>query len=154
MAEPRVALLCEGLFTRATAKTAIGALRYAPYPIVAVVDSTRAGEDAASAVGVGAGVPVVASLAEARARGADVVLVGTAAPGGRIPAAYRPILAEALRSGIEVWSGLHERVLDDPALAAASCASRRASSPSAATGCAAPARASSSRWAPTRRWGR
>ena len=119
MAGPRVALLCEGLFTRATAKTAIGALRYAPYPIVAVVDSTRAGEDAASAVGVGAGVPVVASLAEALARGADVVLVGTAAPGGRIPAAYRPILAEALRSGIEVWSGLHERVLDDPALAAA-----------------------------------
>ncbi len=117
----RVALLCEGLFTTATAKTAIGALRYAPYRIVAVVDSTREGVDASAVLGsgVGSGVPVVASLAIARGLGVDVLLVGTAAAGGRLPASYRPILAEALAAGIEVWSGLHERVLDDPDLAAA-----------------------------------
>jgi uncharacterized NAD-dependent epimerase/dehydratase family protein len=114
---PRVAILAEGLFTRATAKTAIGVLRYASYPIVAVVDSTRAGTDAAEHVGVGRGVPVVATVDEAISRGADVLLIGTAAAGGRIPDEYRPLLARALEHGMWVWNGLHERVLTDPGLA-------------------------------------
>jgi uncharacterized NAD-dependent epimerase/dehydratase family protein len=112
----KVALLAEGLFAPATAKTAIGALRYAPYPIVAVIDSTQAGRDAAQVVGIGHGVPVVGTVGEARDRGATAVLIGTAAAGGRIPDAYRPILAEALRSGLDVWNGLHERISADPVL--------------------------------------
>lgn len=128
---PRVALLAEGLFARATAKTAIGVLRYAPYPVVAVIDSTRAGTDAWEHLGGRPGsdltpshaaVPVVATLDDAVARGAQVLLIGTASAGGRIADAYRPILAEALRRGIEVWNGLHERVLDDPALRQAASA--------------------------------
>jgi uncharacterized NAD-dependent epimerase/dehydratase family protein len=115
----KVAILAEGQFAPATAKTAIGVLRYAPFEVVAVVDSTRAGKDAAAYVGVGAGVPVVATVEDALARGATVVLIGTAAPGGRIPDGYRPALARALERGVEVWNGLHERVLADPVLAAA-----------------------------------
>src|SRR5256886_3797929 len=115
----KLAILAEGQFTPATAKTAIGVLRYAPFEVVAVVDSTRAGRDAAGCVGVGAGVPVVASVEEAFARGATVLLIGTAAAGGRIPDGYRPALARALERGAEVWNGLHERVLADPELAAA-----------------------------------
>jgi len=75
--------------------------------------------DAALWVGVGKGVPVVASVDEALARGATVVLIGTAAAGGHIPDGYRPALARALERGVEVWNGLHERVLADPELAAA-----------------------------------
>lgn len=116
---PRVAILAEGLFTRMTAKTAIGVLRYARYPIVAIVDSTRAGTDAAEHVGVGRGVPVVATVDEAISRGAEVLLIGTAAAGGRIPDAYRPFLSRALERGLSVWNGLHERVLSDPHLAEA-----------------------------------
>ena len=117
---PRVAILAEGQFTRASAKTAIGVLRYAPYPVVAVIDSTRAGSDAWEHIG-GSGdpVPVVASVGEAAERRADVILIGTASAGGRIDDRYRPFLADALRRGLEVWNGLHERVLDDPALAEA-----------------------------------
>jgi len=115
----KVAILAEGQFTPATAKTAIGVLRYAPFTVVAVVDSTRAGKDAADCVGVGKGVPVVATVEDAMARGATVLLVGTAAAGGHIPDGYRPGLARALERGVEVWNGLHERVLTDPALAAA-----------------------------------
>jgi uncharacterized NAD-dependent epimerase/dehydratase family protein len=116
---PRVAILAEGQFTRATAKTAIGVLRYATYEVVAVVDSTKAGTDAAGHVGVGRGVPVVATVDEAIARGADVLLIGTAAAGGRIPDSYRPFLSHALERGMTVWNGLHERVLSDPRLAEA-----------------------------------
>ena len=115
----KVAILAEGQFAPATAKTAIGVLRYAPFEVVAVVDSTRAGKDAADCVGVGAGVPVVASVEDALARGATVLLIGTAAAGGRIPDGYRSALAIALDRGVEVWNGLHERVLADPELAAA-----------------------------------
>ena len=113
----RLAILAEGQFTSATAKTAIGVLRYAPFEVVAVVDSTRAGTDASQQVGVGKGVPVVASIDEAIARGADAILIGTAAAGGRIADQYRPHLARALERGVAVWNGLHERVLSDPALA-------------------------------------
>jgi D-glutamate N-acetyltransferase len=115
----KVAILAEGQFARATAKTAIGVLRYAPFEVVAVVDSTRAGKDAAECVGVGEGVPVVASVDDALARGATVLLLGTAAAGGRIPDGYRSAVAAALERGVEVWNGLHERVLADPRLAAA-----------------------------------
>jgi len=41
-------------------------------------------------------IPVVATVDEALARGATVVLIGTAAPGGRIADAYRPHLRHAL----------------------------------------------------------
>src|SRR2546425_7031426 len=115
----KVAILAEGQFARATAKTAMGVLRSAPFEAVAVVDSTRAGTDAAECVGVGRGVPVVADVPTALARGATVLLIGTAAAGGRIPDEYRPALAAALERGVAVWNGLHERVLSDPALAAA-----------------------------------
>src|SRR2546427_3313714 len=115
----KLAILAEGQFTPATAKTAIGVLRYAPFEVVAVVDSTRAGRDAAECVGVGAGVPVVAGVDEAVARGATVLLIGTAAAGGRIPDGYRPQLTRALEHGVEGWNGLHERVFADPDLAAA-----------------------------------
>jgi uncharacterized NAD-dependent epimerase/dehydratase family protein len=115
----KVAILAEGLFAPATAKTAIGVLRYAPFDVVAVVDSTRAGKDAAECVGIGGGVPVVSSVEDAIARGATVLLIGTAAAGGEIPDGYRSSLARALERGIEVWNGLHERVLADPDLLAA-----------------------------------
>jgi D-glutamate N-acetyltransferase len=115
----KVAILAEGLFAPATAKTAIGVLRYAPFPVVAIVDSSRAGKDAAECVGVGRGVPVVATVDEAIARGATILLIGTAAAGGQIPDGYRGALGRALERGIEVWNGLHERVLIDPDLAAA-----------------------------------
>jgi uncharacterized NAD-dependent epimerase/dehydratase family protein len=80
--------------------------------------------DAADCVGVGRGVPVVASVDEAQARGATVLLIGTAAAGGRIPDSYRPFLSGALERGIEVWNGLHERVLSDPKLAVAASRGR------------------------------
>src|SRR5260221_8920695 len=117
--EPRVAILAEGQLARQTAKTAIGVIRYAPYPVVVIIDSTKAGTDAGDAIGVGKGIRGVASVDEAVAGGATVVLIGTAAPGGRIADAYRSHLRRALEAGLTVWNGLHERVLADPMLRAA-----------------------------------
>ncbi len=115
----KLAILAEGQFAPATAKTAIGVLRYAPYPVVAIIDSTKVGSEAFWHVGAGKGVPIVASVDDAIALGAEALLIGTAAAGGRIADTLRPHLARALERGITVWNGLHERVLSDPALDAA-----------------------------------
>lgn len=115
----KVAILAEGQLAPATAKTAIGVLRYAPYPVVAIVDSTTVGRDVLTLVGAGKGVPIVATVDEAIALGAHALLIGTASAGGRISDTYRPHLTRALERGLAVWNGLHERVLSDPALAAA-----------------------------------
>ena len=61
----RIALLAEGSFTPAEAKTAVGVLRWRPEEVVAVIDSARAGRTTQDCVGVGGAVPVVANLDKA-----------------------------------------------------------------------------------------
>jgi len=92
-------------------KTARGILRYAPDPTVAILDSTRAGE-------THEGVPVVATVAEALRFGPTTAVVGVATQGGRFPPAWRELLKSSIASGLDVESGLHEFVGDDPELQA------------------------------------
>jgi uncharacterized NAD-dependent epimerase/dehydratase family protein len=113
----RIAILAEGAFERVHAKTAIGLLRYRRDDVVCVIDSARAGRDAFDCVGEGRGIPVVSSLAEARALVVDQLTIGIAVAGGDVPPRFHPILEEALRSGIDVVNGLHTRLADDPTLA-------------------------------------
>lgn len=112
----RIAHLAEGLLNPRRAKTTTGVLRYGHHANVCVIDSTNAGKTADAVVGCGAGVPIVASLEEAVACGADTLLVGVANSGGTLPDGYRPIIAAALRDGLDVLSGLHDFLADDPAL--------------------------------------
>jgi uncharacterized NAD-dependent epimerase/dehydratase family protein len=115
----RLALLAEGSFVRLDAKTAIGVLRYRPQEVAAVIDSTRAGRTAETCVGVGGRIPVVASLDEAAARGADSLLIGIAPQGGGLPDAWRSVVRDALLRGWDVISGLHVFFGDDPEFRAA-----------------------------------
>lgn len=57
--------------------------------------------------------------AEARARGAKALLIGVANPGGVIPETWISSLVEALEAGLDIVSGMHIRLEDIPALAAA-----------------------------------
>ena len=114
----RLAILAEGQFTRLDAKTAVGVLRYRPAEVAAIVDSTRAGRLAADCVGAGGDVPVVASLEEAAARGADSLMIGIAPIGGTLPDAWRTVVRGALERGWDVLSGLHSFLGDDPEFAA------------------------------------
>ncbi len=114
----RLAILAEGQFTRLDAKTAVGVLRYRGAEVCAILDSTRAGRTAEACVGVGGGVPVVATLDEAAARGADALMIGIAPIGGTLPAAWRAVVTGALERGWDVLSGLHAFLADDPEFAA------------------------------------
>jgi uncharacterized NAD-dependent epimerase/dehydratase family protein len=92
-------------------KTTYGVIRYGPAPVVAVLDSERAGETVE-------GVPVVGSVADALPYEPTTALVGVAVAGGRLPPVWRGILRAALEAGLDVEAGMHEFLADDPALAA------------------------------------
>lgn len=115
----RLALLAEGRFTPFDAKTAVGLLRYRPGDVAAVIDSARAGRTAQECVGTGGAVPVVATLEETAALGANGLLIGVAPQGGELPGPWRAMVTGALGRGWDVWSGLHEFLSEDASFAAA-----------------------------------
>jgi uncharacterized NAD-dependent epimerase/dehydratase family protein len=117
---------CEGAFGSPNGKTAHGLVRRSGrYRILSVVDSGLAGGDAGSILdGRPAGVPVVASIDEAlsAARRDGVrpthLVVGLAPDGGRLSGAARRDVALALERGLNVDSGLHDFLSEDPDLVA------------------------------------
>lgn len=115
----RLVILTEGQFQDHDAKTAMGVIRYGPHDVVALLDSTIAGRNVGEWM-PGHDVPVIATLAEALAapRRPDTLLIGIAPTGGRLPEAFRSIIVEALRAGLDVHSGLHTFLGDDPQFAA------------------------------------
>jgi uncharacterized NAD-dependent epimerase/dehydratase family protein len=90
-------------------KTARGVIRYGADPVVAAVDSERAGLDLM-------GVPVVASVEDALALEPTVALVGVAPAGGRLPERWRELIRACLAAGIDVESGMHQFLGEDPEL--------------------------------------
>jgi uncharacterized NAD-dependent epimerase/dehydratase family protein len=112
----RIVTLTEGHSNPHTAKTACSLIRYRPEEVVAVLDSTNRGKTSQDVLGVGA-VPIVGALSEAP--GADTLLMGIAPPGGKIPDSWRPIILEAIQRKMNIVSGLHDFISDDPEFAAA-----------------------------------
>ena len=110
----RYLILAEGQFGEPGSKTAMGVIKYGPDRAVAVLDSTRAGRDVSEWLGEEHAAPVVASLAEALPLEPTALLIGTAPQGGKIPPSWRSVIAEAIVQGLDIVSGLHEFVSDDP----------------------------------------
>jgi uncharacterized NAD-dependent epimerase/dehydratase family protein len=92
-------------------KTMRGIVHYGPHPVVAIQDSTRAGESYE-------GIPIVASVEEALQFGPNTAAVGVATQGGRFPPAWRELLKDSIRAGLDLENGLHEHISDDAELAA------------------------------------
>ncbi|MEZ4388520.1 MAG: DUF1611 domain-containing protein [Candidatus Krumholzibacteriia bacterium] len=124
--EGRAVVYCQGAFNTTNGKTAHGLVRRSErYVVAAVVDATWAGRDAGEVLdGRACGIPMVADLATALAVAtahggpATHFVVGLAPDGGRLPAAARGAVMDALRAGLHVVSGLHDFLGDDPELAA------------------------------------
>jgi uncharacterized NAD-dependent epimerase/dehydratase family protein len=113
----RAVILCDGYFGQNTGKTANGLVRYSKrYQILGVIDHTKAGRDAGEVLdGKPNGIPIVANLKEAIDRlSPETLIVGVATFGGYIPQEYRPILREAIESGLNIVAGLHEYLSEDP----------------------------------------
>ena len=125
MAAPRFLILADGDFGPMTSKTANSVIRYLPERTVGVLDRQHAGKTAQDILGFGGAIPVVGTMRDGLAFGPTAVLVGIAPQGGRLPAAWRSWLAEALDGGCDLWSGLHTFLSDDPVLAAKAQAAGR-----------------------------
>src|SRR6476469_11162269 len=119
----RLVILTEGEFGPHSAKTAYGVIRYGRDEVVAVLDSTRAGQNV-SAFLPGHDIRFVSTLEEALAlpNPPDALLIGIAPTGGRLPAAWRAVILEAISAGLDVLSGLHTFLGDDPEFGAAAAA--------------------------------
>lgn len=119
----RLVILTEGQWHVHNAKTAMGVIRYGRDDVVALLDSTIAGRNVAEWM-PGHDIPVVARLADALALGRppEALLIGIAPTGGRLPEAWRATILEAIRAGLDVLSGLHTFLGDDPEFAAAAAA--------------------------------
>jgi uncharacterized NAD-dependent epimerase/dehydratase family protein len=116
----RYAILAPGSFATRSAKTAHGVIAYASDATVAVIDPEHAGTRVRDAVPyLASDVPIVASLVGALAFAPNALLVGVAPPGGALPPAWRAEIVQALEAGLEVVSGLHQFLGEDPEFAAA-----------------------------------
>jgi uncharacterized NAD-dependent epimerase/dehydratase family protein len=91
-------------------KTARGVMRYRPEQVVALLDSSRAGEQEE-------GWPVVGTVEEALPFQPTTALVGVATQGGRFPPAWRELLTQCIAARLDVENGLHEFISTDPELA-------------------------------------
>ena len=111
VSERRYAILVEGWFANRHAKTAHGLIRYGRDEVVAVIDSTLAGRRVREVMPeVERDAPIVRSLEEALDFAPTSVLVGLAPAGGRLPEEWMEALRSAADAGLEIVSGLHQRL--------------------------------------------
>ncbi len=122
-------VLCEGAFDTLNGKTAHGLVRFTKrYKILGVIDSTCAGRDAGEVLDgkprssveksfkENRGIFIYPNLAAALQANRDEIkyfVIGLAPEGGKLPESYRQIVAEAIRAGLNIDSGLHEFLSDD-----------------------------------------
>ena len=112
MGQRRILILGEGFsHDPHYGKTMRGIIRYGPDPVVAIVDSARVGAEHG-------GIPIVGTVDEALVYEPTVAVVGVATQGGRFPPAWRELLKASIAAGLDIESGLHEFLSDDPELMA------------------------------------
>jgi len=112
----RYLIYAEGQLGTPAAKTGHSVIRYSAPHVAAVLDSTHAGKCVSEVLGFGGSIPIVATVDEAAAYGADALLVGIAVAGGGLPSGARTAIRQSIECGLDIWNGLHAFVADDPIL--------------------------------------
>ena len=109
--ERRYVIFAEGRLQEGDAKTAHGLLRYGKDEVVAVVDSTLAGKRVLDVMPeLRRDAPIVATVEETLGHDPTSMLVGLAPAGGKLPQEWMESLREAADAGVEIVSGLHQRL--------------------------------------------
>ena len=113
---PRYLIFSEGQFGTPASKTGNSVIRYSGRQVAAVLDSKLAGKTVQDVLGFGGDIPVVATIDEGIARGADALMVGIAVNGGGLPPEVRAATKRSIERGLAIWNGLHAFVAEDPEL--------------------------------------
>jgi uncharacterized NAD-dependent epimerase/dehydratase family protein len=124
--ERNAIVYCEGAFDTPNGKTGHGLVRRSDrYRILSVVDSRHAGDDTGRILdGMANGIPVHADVSESidffktGPHPATHLVIGLAPDGGRLDAHARDDIIGAIENGLNVDSGLHDFLSEDPEIAA------------------------------------
>jgi len=120
---PTAIVYCEGNFAKVDGKTANGLIRHSQaYRIVSVIDSDCHGQDSGQVLDdVTNHIPIFGDLAAAVGHEAAVpatLIYGMAPSTGKLSTQDRGVILEAIAIGMNIVSGLHEYLGDDPEIAA------------------------------------
>lgn len=123
-ATPTATIYCEGNFAKIDGKTANGLVRHSQaYRIVSVIDSTHDGRDSGEVLDEARnGIPVLADIEAAIVHEAvipDTLIYGMAPSDGKLSPTDRGVVLDAIALGMNIVSGLHEYLGDDPEIAEA-----------------------------------
>lgn len=121
-AAPTAIVYCEGNFARIDGKTANGLVRHSQaYRILSVIDSDHAGSDSGVILDGKANlVPIFADLETAvqhQPTTPDTLIYGMAPSTGKLSTNDRGVVLDAIGLGMNIVSGLHEYLSDDPEIA-------------------------------------
>jgi uncharacterized NAD-dependent epimerase/dehydratase family protein len=121
---PSAVVYCEGNFAKLDGKTANGLVRHSEtYRIVSVIDSSCSGQDSGQVLdGAPNGVAIFNDLEAAvfhEATMPDTLIYGMAPSTGKLSHEDRCVVLDAIALGMNIVSGLHEYLSDDPEIAAA-----------------------------------
>ncbi|KRO86697.1 MAG: DUF1611 domain-containing protein [Bacteroidetes bacterium] len=106
----KVAIYMEGHLFTDYGKMGHGVLRYLPNPIVAVIDSENVGKNIKDCLSIDNNVPVVKDIDAAIFNGAEVLILGIASSGGKIPKSWLPVIDTAILKGLSIINGLHDEL--------------------------------------------
>lgn len=114
--DSRIALLMHEGTQSTMGKTGLALLRFSQSPIVAVIDYQAAGRSLYDLTGIDKLIPVVESLTEALTYTPDVLAIGIAPSGGKLPEAWFQEIEQAVKAGLSIVNGLHTPMANHPAL--------------------------------------
>ncbi|WP_300009500.1 DUF1611 domain-containing protein [uncultured Roseobacter sp.] len=121
---PSAIVYCEGNFAKIDGKTANGLVRHSEaYRILSVIDSAHGGQDSGLVLDNAMNqIPVFNDLNAALVHEAsvpDTLIYGMAPSTGRLSPTDRSVVLDAIALGMNIVSGLHEYLSDDPEIATA-----------------------------------
>ncbi len=117
MKKKRAIIYVDGLFNCADGKTAHGLIRYSKrYDIESVIDTTLNEGDAGELLdGKKRNIPIYNDLEKAyQLSDADTFIIGAISEGGVLPTGYHKAVIWALEKGLDVVSGLHDFISENP----------------------------------------
>ena len=104
----RVALYMEGYIHSEYVKMGLGVIRYLQNPIVGIIDSNHAGRNINQEYTIDRDIPIYKKLDQVIDHGAEVLILGIAPSGGKIPDTWHSVIQDALDSGLSIINGLHD----------------------------------------------
>ena len=108
----KVAIYMQGFLHSDYGKMGLGIIRYSENTIVGIIDSENAGSNINREYKIDRDIPIYNSLDDVVKKGAEVLILGIAPSGGKIPSDWLHIIELALNAGLCIVNGLHDTLGD------------------------------------------